>query len=245
MNVRAKTLAGTGLLTVALFAVGLNQARGDYIYTLGEPVRLDGTGVYQEVNANFSTTEDNWAANSYRAIAASNVITGLRFRSTGWGSGLPVTPLLYAGNNLHDPNAGLTLVAQGPTISLTATNWEFQNVAFSAPVEIPAGQIFYAALFIPQVPLDQYPWFANAGSLIDAHVSWMASGGPEWGDPLDYTNILANDWGTHGNPGVYNPGDYWESPNLAIEAVAVPEPSSLALMALSAGSLAWMNRRRK
>lgn len=113
-------------------------------------------------SATSSDTQDNWVANSYTASAASGAnIVSVSLPIGDTFTDKPITALIYKGADLMDPTAGGGLMLLGrkdTTFSSTAGAGTIVTVTFDTPIALNDGDVFYAAVLIPQVPADHFPF---------------------------------------------------------------------------------------
>ncbi len=138
---------------------------------------------------------------------------------------------LYTGTSLTSP-AGLSrIVSSTNTTSVTGVGESVATVAFGSPVDLPVGQIFYAALLIRTVPGTLFPFAddsGNAASPAPLGRSFFDVGATQGGTyDLDVTSRATVLGGSH--PVVTQAQS---AGNAAIRVNAIPAPAGLGLLAL-------------
>jgi hypothetical protein len=216
-------------------------ATAAFIYNLQPSGVVSSSGFN---NSKGSEAENDFVANSFTVVAGGTHITAVNFLAEGGNipANQPATVAIYTGSSLTDPHAGagLVRVATG-SATLTASPAGpplTYTIDLSQPADLPVGQVFYAALLLPNVttfPFATWAFSTPLGrSFFDA--------GPTLGAPynLDNTGNLTVLGGTHPvlGAGVQDPG------NLVLGAVATPEPSGwLLACGLAMAGLSWRGRR--
>jgi hypothetical protein len=114
-------------------------------------------------SAGTSDVQDNWVANSYTASSNGESIISITLPIGDTFTNKPVSALIYAGFDTMDPTAGggLMLMGQKDT-TFTSVQGTILTITFDNPVTLPASQIFYAAVLIPQVPPDHFPFYNDS-----------------------------------------------------------------------------------
>jgi MYXO-CTERM domain-containing protein len=214
-------------------------ARADTIYQLEN---LAAGSAHEFFNNSQGTeTEDCWVANSFTAAAGATHITQLQFLVGSALTNQPVTFMLYNGTSLTNPTGLSRIVASTTTTTVTSATNTFVTLNFGSPIDLPVGQVFYAAMLMPSVPGSLFPYSSDAlsaGSPAPLGRSFFDVGATQ-GAPynLDVTTGATVLGGNH--PVVsfaQDPG------NLAVRVVATPEPGVLGLGGL--GLLVLARRRR-
>jgi hypothetical protein len=119
----------------------------------------DGSSEFNFNNSQGVETEDNWVANSFQIAAGTQTLLSMSFLLSGNYTNRAITALIYTGTSLTDPHAGsgLTLVSQTDT-TFSGTDGTFVTIPLAAPVTLPVGQVYWAALLMRGVPGDQFPF---------------------------------------------------------------------------------------
>src|SRR5262249_40187221 len=113
-------------------------------------------------------TEDCWVANSFTVAAGGTHLTGVNFiwGEANTGAALPsevVTATIYTGTSLTSP-AGLSRIVSSTTsATITGAVDSLQSITLANPVDLPVGQIFWAALLIRGVPGTLFPYSSDFG----------------------------------------------------------------------------------
>jgi hypothetical protein len=126
----------------------------------GSTYRLDDRSSEENFNnSEGDETEDNWVANSFQIAAGAQTLTSLSFLLSGNYTNRAITALIYTGTSLTDPHAGsgLTLVSQTDT-TFSGTSGTFVTIPLAAPLTLPVGQVYWAALLMRGVPGNQFPF---------------------------------------------------------------------------------------
>jgi hypothetical protein len=111
-----------------------------------------------------SDTEDNWVANSFMAMGQ-GLITAIEIPIGDTLTNQSITGLIYQGASLTDPTAGGGLMLMGQqTITQSTTPATIVTITFDTPVQVTVGQAFYAAVLIPAVPPNVWPFFDATSS---------------------------------------------------------------------------------
>lgn len=205
------------------------------------------TGTAHEIfnNSQGSETESCWVANSFQVVAGGTDIQSISFLLGNVLTNQSATISIYTGTSLTNPQAGGGLVrVSSTTTTLTAAADTFQTINLSSPISLPVGQIFYAALLLPNIPGNVFPFASDAGSTpaVTPLGRSFFDVGPTQGAPynLDDTSRATLLGASH--PVV----SFAQSPgNLSLRVNAVPEPSSMALLGVAISSVGMMYRRRK
>ena len=238
-------------MTIRLSAIGClllclisSAARAQVTY------QLDGwppaTGNYEIFNNSQGTeTEDDWVANSFTAVAGGNRLNSITFAVGSALSSRPVTIAIYTGTSLTNPSGLTRIVASTTNVNVTAAAGALQTIPFAAPVDLPVGQVFYAAMLMRGVPGNLFPY-------TDDHFTVGASPpimnrsffdvGPTQSAPynLDSTSNATVLGGAHPvvGAGVQSASNLV----LRVNGSPVPEPATLGLVSL--GMIGLVRRRR-
>lgn len=191
-------------------------------------------------------TEDCWVANSFTVVAGGTRINSLTFLAGNALTGQQVTVALYTGTSLTNPSGLIRNVPSTNTATVTVAANAFAEVPFAAPIDLPVGQIFYAALLIRGVPGTLFPFSSDAQSTTPpppAGRSFFDVGQTIGGAyNLDMTQNATVLGGTH--PVLM--GVAQSAGNLAVRVNAspIPEPTSLALAGVGLTGLVLRRWRR-
>jgi hypothetical protein len=130
-----------------------NATFAGFVYKLD-----DGSSEENFNNSQGVETEDNWVANSFQILPGTQTLLSVSFLVSGSFTNRPITALIYTGSSLTDPHAGsgLTLVSETDT-TFSGTN-SFVTIPLAAPVTLPVGQVYWAALLMRGVTGNQFPW---------------------------------------------------------------------------------------
>jgi hypothetical protein len=232
---------------VTLLCLTTSVARSQVTY------QIDGwpppSGNYEIFNNSAGAeTEDDWVANSFQAVANGNRINSLTFLVGSALTNRSVTVALYTGNSLTNP-AGLSRIAASTnTVNLTSATGIFQTIPFAQPIDLAVGQIFYAAILMPGVPGNLFPYsddhFTTPPSPTFLQRSFFDVG-PTQGAPynLDDTSRATLMGGTHPVVG----GGVQSAANivLRVNGSAIPEPASMSVLAMAVLGVAAGGRRRR
>ncbi|HLJ96909.1 MAG TPA: hypothetical protein VKU02_27340 [Gemmataceae bacterium] len=149
LGVRALCVC-TALLFTGTFA------RAQTLYT------LDWAGQFNDSAGN--EPEDNWVANSFRAGSNSNIVS-ITFPIGATFTNQPISAYIYQGFSLTDPTAGGGIILLGETdTTFSATPGDTVTITLNPPVPVGTGNIFYAAVMIPGVAPNIYPWIEDIGA---------------------------------------------------------------------------------
>ena len=254
------------LLLLGLLALSATAARADYLYQWDTPVGNVGNGQlgdgYQEFNNSLGNeSEDTWVANAFTVVAGGEDIKSISFLTGDSYTNRAMTAVIYTGQSTTNPQAGSGLqriVATTTTLPVTADPGTWVTIPLANDVVLPVGQVFYAALLADAV----------GGGTSDMLFAEENSG--SGGTPLnDMTHSFYDVAAPFGTVNAYNldntqtatvlggvnPTEGGSPENVMyygtlverVNAVAVPEPASLALLtafgAIAAG-LAFARRRQ-
>jgi hypothetical protein len=226
------------VVAAASFAAASLTARAD----LYQVENLTAGSAHESFNNSQGTeTEDCWVANSFQVTPTGTHLTQFQFLtgSTAF-TNTAMTFTLYTGTSLTNP-AGLSrIVASTTNTNVTAAVNTFVTVNLATPIDLPVGQIFYAAMLIRGVTGSTFPYssdFGSTGAPAPLGRSFFDVGPTQGGAyNLDVTTNATVLGASH--PVVtfaQDPG------NLALRVVATPEPGVLALL----GIAGVMRRRRR
>ncbi len=207
--------------------------------------QIDYAGPASAMNASDgSETIDNWCGNQFTAIAGATQLTGM-----DWGiytsqsarlTGL-ATLAIYRGAIGSSPVRIWT--QQFTPYQGTAQNWYMQHVDLTAPVNLNAGDTFILSVYIPQVAGNVYPYMMDTNNLTSAGSYWDRGrvGGATFNlDDLSQAVVLTSDLPPDGSGDpAWHPGPG----HLVMRAIAVPEPSVVALGVAAAVGLIIRRRR--
>jgi hypothetical protein len=147
MNLRSRQgsfyLSVLGAFAAVMFSGA--TARTQTIYQLEWGERFN--------NSVGSEAEDNWVANSYTARGSGVHLVSISLPIGDNFTNQPISAFIYQGFDLNDPTAGggLVLLSQTST-TFTSTRGDILTIPLTSPVDLNAGDIFYAAVMIPGVP---------------------------------------------------------------------------------------------
>jgi hypothetical protein len=247
-----------GLFTLAILVVTPSPSRGGFVY------QLDGMGPGSFVvhsgfnNSQTTETEDNFVTNSFQVETGGTRLLSFTFLlgiNPPPGNNESISAVLYKGASLTDPNAGggLQRIAMTTTTLAASDAFPFfQTITLDSPVDLAVGDIFYAALYVPQNPGNIFPFALDDFSATP--VPFLGRSffdvGPQQGAPynLDQTGNLTLMGQPHPVVGfATNVGNLVLRVNADVTPVA-PEPSSITLLGIGlvgiAGS-AWRRWRNK
>ena len=129
-----------------------------------------------------------------------------------------MTAVIYQGVDISDPSAGLTRIQTTDT-TISGLRFDVVTITLDTPVDLNVGDVFYAALLIPGVTGDLFPFFNDT---VSAQGHSFFDVGPKQGAPydLDMTANATVNGGTHPvvGPGVQSPGNT----ALRVNATATP-----------------------
>jgi hypothetical protein len=172
-------------------------------------------------------TEDNWVANSYAVNSAGTHIVSISLPLAGsypareGFTNQTISALIYKGADLNDPTAGGGLVLLSQTdMKITSKFGDIVTLTLDNPVDLNPGDIFYAAVLMPGVPPDKYPFYIDvAGGGLNLGTNPLGRSffdvGLTFGGPYDVNQLPANSanitvlGGTHPvlGSGIQSPGN--------------------------------------
>lgn len=241
----------TSLVTLC---VATSFARAQVTYQVdGWPP--SGTTTYEIFNNSVGTeTEDCWVANSFTAQAGGNRLNSLTFALGNANPSVPtlsltVTATLYTGSSLTTPSGLSRIVASTNTVNLTnATTGSLQTIPFAAPIDLPVGQIFYAAILIRGVNGSTFPFVGDLFTPGPSPTNQLRSFfdvGPTQGGAYNLDNTAnATRLGLN-HPVLGGAAQSQENLVLRVNGTAVPEPTSLALAGLGLAGFTVRRWRRR
>jgi hypothetical protein len=140
-----------GACVALLFAGTWAHAQGFY--------QNDWTGRIN-TSASDSDTQDNWVANSFTARSGATHIASLSLPIGAAFTNQAISALIYKGIDYTDPTIGpgLTLLSQTDT-TFSSVAGTILTVKLDTPVDLNVGDNFYAAVLIPGVPPDKFPFW--------------------------------------------------------------------------------------
>ena len=215
-----------------------------------------GTQNYEIFNNSVGTeTEDCWVANSFQVTVGGNVINSITFAlgnaQPAVGTlNLQVTVALYLGTSLTSPGGLIRVVPATNTVTLNnAVTGFLQTVNFATPTFLATGQIFYAAILIRAVPGTLFPFVDDVFTPGPSPTNQMRSFfdvGPTIGGAYNLDNTANATRLGLSHPVLGGPAQSAGNLVLRVNASAVPEPTSVALIGIGlAAVLAHRLRRRR
>jgi hypothetical protein len=104
--------------------------------------------------------EDNWVANSYICSNADRQhLLSVSFPIDATFTNQPISVFIYQGFDLNDPTAGGGLVLLSQTnATITTDVGDIVTIPLNPDVFLNVGDIFYAAVLIPGVPGNKFPF---------------------------------------------------------------------------------------
>jgi len=204
-------------------------ARAQYLYN------QDWAGRFN--NSVTTETEDNWVANSYKVPStARQHLVSISLQIADASTNQPISAFFYHECDLNDPTAGggLILLSQTDT-TFTSTRGDIITITLNPDVFLSVNDIFYAAVLIPGVPGDVFPFHydraggSTANGLPDKGTKPFGRSffdvGLTVGGPFDVTKQVSANITVFG--GVHpvmggNPGDVQSPGNLALWVKATP-----------------------
>jgi len=223
--------------------------------------QLDGwppTGLgqnYEIFNNSVGTeTEDCWVANSFQVTAGGNRINSISF---ALGNAQPsvttltlqVTVALYTGTSLTNPTGLVRIVPATNTVTLNnALTGTLQTINFATPIDLMTGQIFYAAILIRGVTGTTFPFVDDLFTPGPSPTNQLRSFfdvGPTIGGAYNLDNTANATHLGQNHPVLGGPAQSAANLVLRVNASAIPEPGTLALVGLGAVMVASRFRRRR
>jgi len=178
------------------------------------------SGVFGERfnNSEGTETEDNWVANAFQVVDGGTELLSIDYVLGESFTDRPVTAVIYQGVDISDPSAGLTRIQTTDT-TISGVRGAVVTITLDTPVDLNVGDVFYAALLMPGVTGDLFP-FNNDRVSPQGHSFFDV--GPKQGAPydLDMTANATVNGGTHPvvGPMVQSPGNT----ALRVNATATP-----------------------
>lgn len=228
-------------LTLVFFSFAA-AAQADVIY------QLDSGSYSTRFNNSATTeTEDNWVANSFQVVSGGNHLSSLTFQADTLNNQV-IDAAIYEGNSVTDPS-GLVLISTTSTTLTASAGWN--TIFLDKPVDLATGQIFYAALLLPNVQGGLFPFYEDTGSITPSGRSFFDVG-PTVSGTYDLLNT-ANATVLGGTHPLLGPGEQYAG-NLSLRVNAsqaaintdAPEPATLVMLAsglLLAGLISRKKRR--
>jgi hypothetical protein len=105
-------------------------------------------------------TEDNWVANSYVVRSGGTHLVAISLPIGANFTDQPISAMIYQGYDLLDPTAlgGLMLLSKTDT-TITSKVGDLLTITLDTPVDLNVGNIFYAAVLLPGVTGDKFPFY--------------------------------------------------------------------------------------
>ncbi len=183
-------------------------------------------------NTATTETEDNWVANSFTTVAGGTQLNSITFYASALNA-QEISASIYKASSLTDPTS-LSLISTTTTTLTAGGGWD--TISFTTPVDLAVGQIFYAALLLPQVPGNVFPFSEDTGSTVALGRSFFDVG-PTPGGAYDLNNT-ANATVLGGNHPVIGPEEQYPG-NLLLRvnadaATTTPEPGFMIPLAVGA-----------
>jgi hypothetical protein len=192
----------------------------------------DGSSEENFNNSQGVETEDNWVANSFQIAPGTQTLLSISFLLSGNYTNRAITALIYTGTSLTDPHAGsgLTLVSQTDT-TFSGTDGTFVTIPLAAPLTLPVGQVYWAALLMRGVPGNQFPFNEDLDNPLGR--SWFDVG-PTQGGAYNVNNTSnARVFGATDHPVV--PGGVQAPGNLMLRVNATGPTQPLVARLTDAG----------
>jgi hypothetical protein len=231
-------------LLTAFFIAGISctSAQADYVYQIADHTAEEGV---LESNA------DIFLLNQYTAYPGADTITSISIAVgwTGWNanlSGRPITVAVWSDPNQDgDPSDAVLLQSLSTTVNAVnnIANGESAYGAYTVPATHVTGKFFVG--YMLSVPSTETISVARTDTTTAQHRSWLAEA--PFGQAITYISDLDNPSMITAVMNYDDLAPYGFTPgNLQIEATGVPEPSTLALLALGClgfVACAWPRRR--
>ena len=136
-----------------LLLVGV-PARADHLYQVD-----DGTSQERFNNSETTEVEDNWVANSFEVVGKGTRLLSVTFFLGENFNKVPVAASIYLGSSLTDPSDIVRIYTVDALVTGERNTWA--TITFDKPIDLMEGDIFYAALLIPEVPGNVFPFHNN------------------------------------------------------------------------------------
>jgi hypothetical protein len=156
-------------LTV-LSAVTALLFTGAFAHAQSTLYQLDWQQIFNN-SAGSTDSQDNWVANSFTVSATGTHIVSISLPLAGTsdhGQGFTnqaISALIYQGFDLHDPTAGGGLMLLGRTDTTITTKYgDIVTLTLNPPVDVASGSIIYAAVLLPGIPPDHFPFYLDISS---------------------------------------------------------------------------------
>lgn len=152
--------------------------------------------------------------------------------------------------NIATQNGGTTTVS-GNTAYLTASSWIGQEVSWNENEAINFDWSFWAGDYLPFNDFASFKLFDVSGSLINETILSSVEMVGDYGQTgwQNFTHNFSQSGSGWFNVGVFNHGDTILDSELGLDNFAivteVPEPASLALLAIGIGGLAAARKKTK
>jgi hypothetical protein len=112
-------------------------------------------------NSQGTETEDCWVANAFTVVSGGTHLTAINFRTGSALTNQSCTAVIYAGTSMTSPAGLVRIVGSTTTMSVTAAANVVQTITLTNPVDLSVGQVFYAAILLPQVPGTLFPFTSD------------------------------------------------------------------------------------
>src|SRR5262249_19076951 len=107
-------------------------------------------------NSETTEVEDNWVANSFEVVADGTRLLSVTFFLGENFNKVPVSASIYLGSSLTDPSDLIRIATMDTLVTGERNTWA--TITFDKPIDLDEGTVFYAALLIPEVPGNVFPF---------------------------------------------------------------------------------------
>jgi hypothetical protein len=220
----------SGVLNTSTFDnVSIVSTQGQVVYRLD-----DGSSEENFNNSQGSETEDNWVANSFQVASGGQTLHAVQFQLGQDYTNHAITVAIYTGSSLTNPHAGTGLTrVNTTTTTFSGQSGNFVTIPLATPLTLPAGQVYWAAILLPGVPGNQFPFQTDRDS--PQGRSWFDVGATQGAAyNLDITTRATVFGGTHPvvGAGVQSAG------NLILRVIDDPTDPAVSADAGSSGASA-------